>query len=476
LKVIRELTSEETALNVTVETTPQSDAQFHIQIPWSEIDKASERVYKRLAQQHTVPGFRPGRAPRTMLERMVGRDVMYEEAIDIIVDDAVRKAANSHELTILSAPHAHVHEIKYGEEHEVTVTIPVLAKGELADYHDIRVVQEEANATDEQIDAVIDKERDRLALWVPVERPAQIGDRVTVDLNLTVIDKQVSDLKDNEFELVAERTGIFTGMDDQVVGMVDGETKEFTLTVPEDYGKAEMAGQEAHYTVILHKTTIKELPAVDEDLAKKIGNYDSVEAMRDGIREKLTRDQVSNNAQKARTDLMDELIKRLTLIVPPVLIEVETNDMVNEIASLLGGQGMEFEQFLSLTGKTLDQYKEEVKPDAEKRIYERRALELLAEQESLDVTSQELQTLLDMYAAGNPRASRTRLNQLKPHQRLNLELSIKRNKAIEWLTTNCIAKSENDIDEEVAISEESSVSSAQNADIGEKDKADAGED
>ena len=209
-------------MNVTVETTPQSDAQFHVQIPWDEIDKTSDRVYKRVAQNQKIPGFRPGHAPRSLVERAVGKDAIYEEAIDIIVQDAVRSSANEHELTLLAAPHAHVHDIKYGEEHDVTITVPVLAKGELADYHDIHVTQEPVVITDDDIETIVNRARDQMALYVPVERPAQIGDRVTVDLKLTANDKEISKRDDNEFDLVDDRTGLFFGMDQEIVGMNAG--------------------------------------------------------------------------------------------------------------------------------------------------------------------------------------------------------------------------------------------------------------
>lgn len=423
-------------MNVTVETTPESDAQFTVQIPWNEIDKISDRVYKRVAQTQKIPGFRPGHAPRALVERIVGKDAIYEEAIDIIVQDAVRSSATEHELTLLATPHAHVHEINYGEEHGVTVTVPVLARGELADYHDLAVTQAEVVITDEDIDQVITRARESSALQVPVDRPAAIGDRVTVDLKLTINDKPINDLKDHEFDLVEDRTGLFTGMDQQIVGMTDGETKEFTTTLPEDYAKTDMAGKPANYVVTLNKITIKELPAVDDEFAKQVGGGDTVEALRESVRTDLQRGREQTSRRKARERLIDKLIARLTLTIPPVLVEAEADDLIQELSNTLANQQINLAQYLQMMGKNPEQYRDEMKPEALRRIQQRRALELVAIQEGMQTTPQDLQILLDAYATQG--GQRLRVNQLKSSQRLSLEQSLLRDKALEWLADQYI--------------------------------------
>jgi trigger factor len=425
-------------LNVTVETTPQSDAQFHVQIPWDEIDKTSDRVYKRVAQTQKIPGFRPGHAPRSLIERAVGKDAIYEEAIDIIVQDAVRSSANEHALTLLATPHAHVHEIKYGEEHDVTVTVPVLAKGELEDYADIRVTQEPVEVTEADIDNIIDRLRDQAAVWVPVDRAAQIGDRVTVELQLTVEEKEIVKPRETDFDLVEERTGLYTGIDAHIVGMAEGETKEFTVTIPEDYLNTELAGKTASYVVTLNKVAIKELPEVDDEFAKEAsqGQYATVEALREGIRLDIQQTRENTAQRKARDAVIEALIGRLTLAVPPLLVEAEADDIMQDLANMLARERLDLQQYLRLMGKNPDEYREEMKPEAERRIKQRRALELMAEREGMTVSTAELQELLDAYSRAG--GQRTRLNQLKPSQRLSIERSLLRDKALAKLLDQAI--------------------------------------
>ncbi len=420
-------------MNVTVETTPASDAQFTVHLDWAAIDKASEKVYRRLAQSQKIPGFRPGHAPRATIERLVGRDALYEEAIEDLVQDAVSASAREHDLTLLGAPHAHVHEVNYGQEHDVTVTVPVLSKGELADYHDIHVMQEPVEVTDEDIERVIDNARERSALWVPVERPAQIGDRVTVALKLVIGEKTISDLKDHEFELTDERTGLYTGMDQEIVGMSEGDTKEFSLTVPADYAKTDIAGQPANYTLTLDRVAVKELPPVDDEFAQKMGDYADVATLREAIRAELHQNRLATARRDLREKVNDALIERLTLPVPQVLVDAEVEDIISDLDRLLSRDQIDFARYLQLMGKTLDSYREEMQPEALRRVKQRRALELIAEQEGLTVTVQDVQRVLDAYNATSSGARRMRLGQLKPAQRQSIERSLLRDQAQDWV-------------------------------------------
>ncbi len=420
-------------MKVTVETTPESDAKFHVELDWPSIDKAAEKAYKRVAQTQKIPGFRPGHAPRAMIERMVGPNALYEEAIDDLVEDVVRASAIEHELTLLASPHAHVHDIHVGATHEVDLTIPYLGKGELADYHDIQVAEEPVTVTDEDVDQVIERARENMPQWVPAERPAQMGDRVTVDLKLTVGEKQINDLKDHEFDLTEERSGLYTGMDQEIVGMSEGDTKEFTLTLPEDYPKAEMAGQPANYVITLTNVAIKELLPIDEEFAKKVGAYTSVAGMRQAVHDDLVKQRETAARRDVRNKLVEALIERLTLTIPEVLIDAEVEDLMHDLSDMLGQGNMDMNQFLRATGQDPDKYRKTMRPEAIRRIQQRRALELLAERENITATTSDVQSVLENFNRDTPAARRLRMSQLKPSQRLAIERSLVRDRAQDWM-------------------------------------------
>lgn len=424
-------------MNVTVETTPESDANFHVELDWPTIDKASEKVYRRLAQTQKIPGFRSGHAPRAMIERLVGGpDALYEEAIADLVEDAIRASAKEHELTLLAAPHTHVHEIHVGEPHEVTVTLPVLGRGELADYHDLHFAPEPVTVTEEDVDEIVERTRASNIQEVPANRPAQIGDRVTMDLKLTVGEKVINDLKDHQFDLVDDRSGIFTGLDQEIVGMSEGESKEFTLTLPEDYAKAELAGQPANYVVTLTNVAVKELPPVDDDLAQKVGKYANVEEMRAAIRRELLQERETAARRNVRNQLTDALIERLTLAIPSVLVDAEVEDLLNDLGHMLSREAIDMDKYLRAMGQDPDEYRKNMRPEAVRRIQQRRVLELVAEREGIIVTSADVQRVLDSYNLGVPSARRLRLSTLKPSQKLTIERSILRDRAQDWLMKN----------------------------------------
>lgn len=418
-------------MDITVETTPESDAQFHIHLTWNEIDRASDRVYKQLAQRQKIPGFRPGHAPRTLIERIVGKDALYEEAIDTLIDEAVRARAKEQQLTLLESPHAHVHQINYGEDHEVDLTIPFLGKGELGDYSSIMIHREPVEVTEADIDTIIERMRNDKAFYVPVDRPAQIGDRVTVDLRLTINDKEINNLKDHEFDLVDDRTGLFTGMDQEIVGMADGEEKTFTTTLPDDYAKTDYAGQTAHYVVTLNKIALKTLPEVDDEFAKETVKIESLAKMREAIRDELTVNRTTAADRKLRDQAIDQLIQLLVLPVPAILIEAETEDLLRELDDAMQSEQLNLNTYLQMMGLDRDQYRQTMQPEAQRRIRQRRALELMADREGITVADRDVQEMLDRIARTSGRG-RTRVQHLTPAQRTSVMRGLVRDRTLAW--------------------------------------------
>ena len=230
-------------MKVTVEHPSESEAVLNVELDWNELEKASDRAYRKLVDKYNIPGFRRGHAPRAMLERMIGKDAIYQEGLEDLISTSYADAIRQNDLTPLSQPASETPELSIGEPYTYTARVPVLPPIKLGDYKAIRVEQPSTDVTDEDIDHTIEHIREDGAQWLPVERPAQVGDKVTVDLKLTVGDRTVSDLHDNEFELAEERVGIFTGMDANLIGMSEGESKEFTTTIPEDYANTDLAGK-----------------------------------------------------------------------------------------------------------------------------------------------------------------------------------------------------------------------------------------
>ena len=425
-------------MKVTVERTPESEAVLNVELEWAELEKASDRAYKRLVQQYNVPGFRKGHAPRTMLERMVGKEAIYHEGLDDLIETSYRDAVREHKLLPLAQPTIDHPEIEMGKPLTFIARVPVLAPVELGDYKAIRVEQPDTAVTDDEVQKVIEQVRDNNAMWLPAERPAQVGDQVTMDLKLTVGERTVSDLHDNEFTLVDDREGVFKGMDEQIVGMSEGESKQFTTTIAEDYANAELAGKEANYEVTLKAVKFRELPEIDDELAKTAGDYETLDGLRAGVREQLERQKQSEARREIRESAIKQAVEQATAQVAPVLAQDELDVMVNELRRMLEQSRMSYEQYLLMTKKTEEQIREEMEPEARERVKRDLVLNAIADAEQIEASDAEISGWLEVLGAMGGR--KMKLNQLTRGQKANIAGTIRRDKVterlVEWATAD----------------------------------------
>jgi trigger factor len=416
-------------VKVTVEQAPESEAILTVELDWDEVEKASERAYRKLAQQYNVPGFRRGKAPRSMIERMVGKDTVYQEGLEELVDQSYRKAIVEHNLQPVARPNVDMPAIEYGQPYTFTARVPVLAPVTLGDYQAIRVEQPPIEVSDEEVDDVIERIRQDQAEKLPVERPAQLGDYVTMDLKLTVGEKEVSNLHDNEFELVLERPGIFAGMDDEVIGMKEGESKEFTTTIPEDYSNPDLAGKEAHYDVNLLAVKVRELPEVDDELAKSSGDFENVEQLRQAVRQQLMVQKINDARRTLRDEVVNKAIEGATVEPHQALVDDEIHSMEHETERMLAQSRLTLPQYLSIMQKSPEEYRKELEPDARQRVKRDLVLNEVAEAEGLSASQEEVEQWLDnLNAISGDRP--IRMNQLTANQHANIEGRIRRDKAL----------------------------------------------
>lgn len=415
-------------MKVSVERTPESEAVLNVELDWAELEKASDKAYRKLAQKYTVPGFRKGHAPRSMLERMLGKEAIYQEGLEDLIETSYRDAVRENDLKPISQPSLDAPPIEMGQSYTFKARVPVLPEVELGDYKSVQVAQPSTDVTDEDVENVLNRVREDQAMWLPAERHAQIGDKITVDLKLTAGDRTVSDLHDNEFELVSERVGIFAGMDQHIVGMSEGETKEFTTTIPEDYANTELAGKEATYTVTLKSAKYRELPELDDELAKSVGDYETVDALRTAVRQQLQEQKESEARRQMRDEVVKVVADGATVEVHPVLVHDEVHVMMDEMKRMLAQNRISFEQFLAMSNKTEQEYHDDLEPEARERAKRDLVLDAVADAEHLEADDQEIESWLQVFAAMG--GKRMRLRDLTPGQRANIVSRLRRDKAI----------------------------------------------
>jgi len=396
-------------VKVSVEKLPTSEAVVEVDLSWDELEKASDKAYRKLVQKVDVQGFRRGKAPRSLLERKLGKESIYQEGLDDLITETYRSAVKEYELTPISQPELDAPILQIGQPYHFSLKVPILSPVELGDYRSLHFEREEVDVTSAEVEQELESLRNREASWHVTEQPAAIGNRVTVDLKLTVDDQTISDLKANPFELTDERHGLFTGMDEHTVGMSTGETKTFTTTIPADYSNEKIAGKEAHYTVTVKQVEAKEVPELDDALAVKVtnGQYSTVEDLSKAISDNLLENKKRRVRDELREKVIDAVIDQAQVAIHPMLVQEEAEEMLHQLSHLLEQQHMSLDQYLVMLRKTREEYLKELQPDAEKRVRRQLVLDEVARKEDIPVTPEELEAIYRAYAQAGQNLPRT---------------------------------------------------------------------
>lgn len=436
-------------MKVSVEKLPGSEARVEVDFSWDELEKASDKAFRKLVQKIDIPGFRRGKAPRSLVERRYGKEYVYQEGLDDLMNETYRSTLKENDITPIAKPEIDAPELAIGQPYHFSLTVPVLTPVELGDYHSLRFEREEASVTSEEVEQQLELIRNNKAHWDEVDRPVEMADRVTVDLKLTSEDQTISDLKNNPFELTTERVGLFTGMDEHIAGMKVGESKSFTTTIPADYANEKLAGKEAHYDVTLHKIEAKFVPEIDDALAMEVseGDITSVEDLRKAISDELLANKKRRNTEALRDKVVDAVIEQSTFSIHPVLIKDEAEEMMHQLSHILEDQRMSMDQYLMLARKTRDEYLKDIEPDAEKRVKRQLALNAIAKKEEVTIDPDDVEKLARAYAQAGQSIPRSE------EQLRSLSASLLREKTITHLvnlTAGPDPDEENE-EEEVAV-------------------------
>ena len=396
-------------MKVSVEKLPTSEAVLEVDIPWDEVEKASDKAYRKLVQKVDVQGFRRGKAPRSLLERRLGKEYIYQEGLDELIAEAYRNALKEHDLTPITQPKLDAPLFELGQSYHVSMSVPIITPVELGDYSSFHFDREGADVTSEEVEQELETLRNRMVTWETVERSAAYNDRVTVDLKLTSEDQSISDLKDNPFELTQERHGLFVGMDEQVIGMQVGETKSFSTTFPADYSNEKLAGKPGDYVITLHKIEEKQLPEIDDAFAEKLsgGQFQTLEDLSkmisDGILEKKKR----NINNTLREKVVSAVIEQSHFTLHPLLVDEEAEEMLHQFSHMLEQQHLSLDQYLKMMHKSREEYLQEIRPEAEIRLKRQLVLEEVARRETIGIEAGEIEALFNAYAQSGQELPRT---------------------------------------------------------------------
>ena len=390
-------------MSLQVEKLEKNMAKLTIEVSAEEFDAAIEKAYQKNKGKINIQGFRKGKAPRQMIEKMYGVGVFYEDAANIIIPDAYSKEVSEcKEVEIVSQPEIDVVQIEKGKPFIFTAVVALKPEVELGEYKGIKVEVAVPEIKDEDVEAELKKAQEEQARTVPVEdRPVADGDITTIDFEGFVDGVAFEGGKGTDYALTIGSHSFIDTFEEQLIGKNIAEEVEVNVTFPEEYHAEELKGKPALFKVVIKEIKTKELPELDDDFAQDVSDFDTLAEYKADIKAKLVEkaEKVAKNEKEEK--LIDAIIADSKMDIPEAMIETQQDQMIREFANRIASQGLSFEQYMQFTGMTMDTMKEQMKPQALKRIQVRLVLEAIAAKEAFEITEEdiekELETMASMY-------------------------------------------------------------------------------
>ncbi|MGE3911731.1 MAG: trigger factor [Chloroflexota bacterium] len=419
-------------MKVAAQEIENSQVVLDIEVEDERLERAVDQAYRRIVQRINVPGFRKGKAPRALVERMVGRAALVEDAVEQLVPQVVEDAVKQQELQMVARPNLEVVSI---EPLQVKATVPVQPKVELGDYKSLSIEATPAEVTDEQIDAVVTRLQESNATYEPVERAVEMGDRVAIDVLAKSGETTVMESKDAEYVVDAEGPQPADGFADALIGQAAEETRTFTLKLPEDYRNKDLAGQDAEFTVTVNWVKAKIVPPLDDDFASVVGTeFESMDALRAAIKENLSAREEHERRVAHEEKVVDSVVEQASVDLPPQLVEEEAGRLVQQLAQNLERQGIPLQTYLRFTQKTEEQFRAEMMAQAERSVRRSEVLNAVALAEGFTITDDEIREQLTASLDDTNESRRLiRDSMRRPEVKERFAASMRRERAVRFL-------------------------------------------
>lgn len=389
-------------MSVQVEKLEHNMAKLTIEVPETELEAAIEKAYQKQKKSISLPGFRKGKAPRVMIEKMYGKGVFLEEAANSLIPVRYSLAAGESGLEIVSQPTIDVTQLEPGKSFIFTAEVAVKPEVTLGEYKGVEVEKQNTEVLDEEVEAEILKERESNSRMIDVEdRAVEDGDTVNLDFEGFVDGEAFEGGKGEGYPLVIGSNAFIPGFEEQLIGAGIDEEKVVNVTFPEDYHAEDLKGKEAVFKCKVNRIQKKELPEVDDEFAKDVSEFDTLEEYKADIRKKLAEEK-EKDAQRAKEDaVINKIIETTEMDIPDAMVDAQIDQMADDFGRRMQSQGLSLEQYFQFTGLTMEKLRDELKPQALKRIQTRLVLEKIAEVEDIQPTEEqideEINKMAEMY-------------------------------------------------------------------------------
>jgi trigger factor len=423
-------------LSVKTEPLPKSQVGITIEIPADMVDATYEKVLNRLASRSKLEGFRPGRAPRALVEARIGPAALREEVVEAIVPEVIRQALQEKSIDPIDNPDVEVVELERGRPAQLKATVTVMPEVALADAASLNVATPTVEVTDEMVERRLEDVREPMAEITPVEREARAGDVAVIDVEVEADGAVVPSESRSAMEAELKEGALLPELLAAIPGAVVGETRAATVTFPDDYGEPRLAGKEATIKVTVQGVKEKVLPALDDELAKQLsgGKQETVEAYRSAVREELE-ESAKALAQMAREQaIVKALVEASTVDVPDTLVERELAGHLDSLERSLSRQGLRLDRYLEYLGKTPEMWIAEERPEAEARLKVDLVLDEFARRDKIDPSDEDVDHFIEEQASKDDEL-KGRVDELKrgPNSRRYFASRLRRLRVLERL-------------------------------------------
>lgn len=389
-------------MSLQVEKLENNMAKLTIEASTEDFEKAIQKAYNKNKNSINVQGFRKGKAPLAIIEKMYGVEIFYEDAANDIIPGAYEEAANESELEIVSRPEIDVVQIEKGKPFIFTAEVAIKPEVTLGDYKGIEVEKKEAEVTDDEVMAEIEKEREQNSRMLTIDdRPVQKDDIVIIDFEGFVDGEAFEGGKSEGYSLTIGSNSFIDNFEDQLIGKEVGEDVEVNVTFPEEYHAKELAGKPALFKVKIHEIKVKELPELDDDFAQDVSEFDTLDEYKESVKATIKENKEKELKIVKENEIVDKIIENATMDIPDPMVEEQVRQMADDFAHRMQYQGLSLEQYFQFTGMDSKKFIDSLRPQALKRIQSRLVLEAVVKAENIEVTDEEynkeLKEMADMY-------------------------------------------------------------------------------
>ena len=424
-------------MSVQVENLEKNMVKLTIEVPAEELEKAIDAAYKKQKNQISIPGFRKGKVPRAMVEKMYGVEVFYEDAANTLMQQNYPSAVEESGVDIVSRPSIDVVQIEKGKPFIYTAEVAVRPEVTLGKYMGVTVTKIDTSVSDDEVAEALEQQRNNNARTISVtDRPVAVGDTAVIDFEGFVDGVAFEGGKGENHPLEIGSHTFIDNFEDQLVGKNAGDEVEVNVTFPEQYQAADLAGKPATFKVKINEIKAKELPELDDEFAQDVSEFDTLAEYKESLKKNLE-EKKENEAKRTKEDeAVQKIIDKSKMDIPEAMIDTQCETMIEEFAQRIAQSGLSMDQYLQFSGLTVDGLKEQVRPEALSRIQASLVLEQIAKDENIEVSEDDVNAEIEKMAASYGMEADKLKEYMGDAEKESMKKDLAINKAVELVMSN----------------------------------------